>query len=153
VAKRMAEWSELADFFEPDGSLRDIYIKDVTQDDWNRVLGLIRERYKAVTFSVNGKPAPLPSDVHNVFELRPSSTPSLSLSVKGIEVACHFFTHSEIEFDVAPEQINRPEQLDSLLGFMRELAKVTHKSVTLTPESLDDSPVLRVEESGLAFCV
>ena len=152
MSKGTATWKELADFFEPDGSLRDIYVKDTTQGDWNKVLRFIKERCQSIRFSVDGKPAPLPSGVGSVFVQRATSTPSLSFSVKGIEVACHFFTEAEIEFDIAPEQVNRPEQFSSLLEFMRELAKITGKSVTLTPESLDDSPVLRVDESGLAFC-
>jgi len=35
-------WTEVSDFWEHDGSLRDIYVLSTTQDDWQRLLDLVR---------------------------------------------------------------------------------------------------------------
>ncbi len=143
--KTPVRWEDVAEAFEPDGALRDIYVENVALEEWERTLAEIQKNYGPVAFTVDGQPAPLPSNVRDIFGLRFEHSPLLSFSVAGIELACHFFAEDEIEFDLVPGQVNGPNRLHGLIEFLRQLASLLKKPASLTAENARNAVILRAQ--------
>jgi len=142
-------WDRLAPDFRPDGSLRDIFVQNATLADWEATLQLILHDYAPATFTRDGELAGLPVSAADVFAERNSATLVLDFEVAGIELACHFFSPEEIEFDLPPEQVNSREKFAALQSFLRTLATTLTKLVVLSPESMPHLPILSVDSAGL----
>jgi hypothetical protein len=72
----------------------------------------------------------------------------LNLDVQGIDLACHFFTDTEIEFDLLPQQVRDEATLSAVLGFMTEIGSLLGKTVILTPENWQKSPIFKYDPSN-----
>ena len=143
-----ASWQQVASDFEPDGSLHDIYVQGATLADWDRVVALLHRDYSPLTFTRDGKSFPFPQTAAAIFNERENASIALDFDVGGIELACHFFTENEIEFDLPPEQVNSHQRFLALQDFLRELAATVGKTVVLAPESTPTAPILVVDPSG-----
>jgi hypothetical protein len=144
-----ASWERVAPDFEPDGSLRDIYVQNATLADWEATFQLIRRDYAPATYTRDGEPAALPASAAEALAERDTATVALDFDVAGVEMACHFFSPKEIEFDLPPEQVNSRERFAAVQGFLRALATTLGKSVLLSPESMPHLPILSVDSVGL----
>jgi hypothetical protein len=134
------DWKKQRPDFEPDGSLRDIYVLDTTLDDWSRVLAMLQAGpYRAMS-TLDGKPAPLPADPQELFSEANRHRYGLEVLVADIKLACHFFIPGEIELDFFPNGIG-PTQLGAILGFMADLGDLLGKHVLMSPENLPDIPL------------
>jgi hypothetical protein len=145
-----ASWQHVAADFEPDGSLRDIYVRSATLTDWDRTIVMLRRDYSPLTFTRDGEPFAPPQSASAIFSERDKASIALDFEVGGIELACHFFTQNEIEFDLPPEQVNSSERFSALQHFLRVLAATVGKIVVLSPESAPTLPILVVDPSGTA---
>jgi hypothetical protein len=126
-----------------DGSLRDIYVLEVTVSDWQRVLDWLHTTPYPIEFYLDRQPAPLPHDVSTVFEQRDETGAFLQIDVEGVILHCHFFWHKEVEFDLDPRQVDSKQKEQGITGFMRALGRLLDKEVVLTPENLETNPFLR----------
>ncbi|HTO68974.1 MAG TPA: hypothetical protein VMR31_03865 [Myxococcota bacterium] len=136
-------------YFEPDGSLRDIYVFSTTIQDWQAVLDEVRRAGFRLKFEVDGVPAPVPIDVASTFDR--SATRMLSIDVDGIVVNAHFFTQDEIELDIEPREVDSAKRFKSLRRFLALVGRSTKKPVVLTEESLPEEPLLRYEPDSDAL--
>ncbi len=91
------DWEKCKDIFEVDGSLRDIYIRHTTLDDWQKVLDAIRESPYPSVFSGAGESALFPQEANNCFD---EFGGLLQIQVGEVQLNCHFFIKDEIEFDL-----------------------------------------------------
>ena len=139
------DWRAVANVFEADGSLRDIYVLDATPADWQATLELVRACYAPLRFTIDDEPAELPIHVEDVLAFRPDASPRLNFPVGGIDLACHFFGADEVEFDLLPSAVDGPERLAALLAFLGRLALATGKPVLLTGENLRDVVYFRAD--------
>jgi len=140
------DWSAVAHEFEWDGSLRDVYVHDTSVAEWQVVLDAIRTRYPPLTFLAGGVPSELPEIAAEVFPLwARGAPPVLGFSVGGVQVACHFFTPDEIEFDLDTREVTGPDQLRAILTFLGTLSTLTGKPAVLTPENVSDEPIFRAD--------
>ena len=139
------DWRIVAEDLKPDGALRDIYVHHTTLADWQVALDHVRERYAPLAFTVDGDPADLPRPVADIFPIGDRAVASLSFDVGGIDVACHFFTEEQIEFDLRPEEVTGPERLAVLVSFLRELSTAVGKPAVLTMENVPDAVILRAD--------
>lgn len=137
------DWQRVAEDFEPDGSLRDIYVLETSLDAWQSVIDTLRQRWSSLTFTLNGEPATLPQRVEAIFDARREQAALLSLMVGGAQLVCHFFVEDEIEFDIDPREITGPAQLEALIEFMALLGRITAKTVVLTHENSPEAVILR----------
>jgi hypothetical protein len=136
------EWSVVADAFQPDGALRDIYVQGATLAEWQAALELLRANYAPLQFTIDRQPAELPAEVSQIFPIWERASPLMNFDVGGIDVACHFFTPDEIEFDLQPEDVTGPERLAAVASFLRDLALAVQKPAILTMESMPEAIVL-----------
>jgi hypothetical protein len=134
--------------FAPDGALRDIVVADATRDDWLAVLSVIDDRYQPLSFIV-GDSEFSHIDPERVFAAG-ESRQLLRFHVGAIELACHFFQETEIEFDFYPNAVTTEAQLAPLLAFVAEIGAATKKAAAVTPENIHDSPIFQYSpESGV----
>lgn len=137
------DWKRVAGDFEPDGSLRDIYVRETGRDDWQKVLDALREQWPSLSFTLDGEPAVLPRRVESIFDAQREKAAALCLIVGGAKLICHFFVEDEIEFDLDPREIAGPAQREALVGFMALLGRATGKPVVLTLENAPEAVIFR----------
>jgi hypothetical protein len=134
-------WGKCETDFEPDGSLRDIYVLQTTLDDWLAVLSSVTAPPYSAT--VDGAAASSVS-VDLPALLAHPGVHLLSFPVGRVDVNCHFFSEKEIEFDFVPNGLTE-EDLKGLLTFMSSLGRLTGKLVVMTPENCPTHPIFRCD--------
>jgi hypothetical protein len=118
-----------------DGSSRDIYVQSTSMLDWDACLeALLLSRFQT-TYQRDGVTAPLPGSAIAVFSLVGSVSQTLTVDVDGIDLNCHFFSSTEIEFDFDPRCVADQHALDRLVEFLMLLVSATGKPAIVTPET------------------
>ena len=129
-------YSDLADEFEVDGSLRDIYVLNTSALEGNRWRNLTPD-LGGFAYSRDGKKAPLPTDVSLIFEDADHSH-LLRFNLGGPTINTHFFVEDEIEFDFDPREITSQSDLDLVLNFCASIAQNIERDIRITPENVSD---------------
>lgn len=137
-------WDDVADWFEPDGSLLDVYVLDANETDWQRVIDLVRSRGWRFDYTVEGQSRPLPQQAADIFALRRAeATVTMHIwPAPNMLVNTHFFSDDEVEFDFDRTELQGQHHLDVLCRFMRSLGHQLGKPVRLTPENGPEHPLL-----------
>ena len=138
----MLEWEAVRSEFEWDGSLRDLYVFETSEADWDRFLAAVRTWAYPTRFSVDGEPNTLPESARTAFQIRGRAVPLLHIDVGGVGVCCHFFTDEELELDLDPREVDGPARLDQLMSFIRRLGQAIQRPVVLTPENCPEHTVI-----------
>ncbi|RUV31809.1 hypothetical protein [Mesorhizobium sp. M7A.F.Ca.MR.148.00.0.0] len=134
-------WEQIASDFAWDGSWRDIYVLNTTEADWQGVWDILLAWTPPAKFSVSGKVESMPLGVEAALESETGSL--LSFYVGPIQLACHFFSAVEIEFDFDPRQVSGETEIEQLDRFMRLLGDATGKQVVLTQENDQEAILAR----------
>ena len=141
----MIDLTIMADFLEPDGTFREVYVLDTGLEDWDRVLAYLVKSYTTVEFCGDGRtPSDLPR-AESIFALRQQTAPLLRVTLNGVVFQCYFYTTDEIEFDFVPNEIDTPQRLQALLEFVEGLGRSTGKTVVVTPENQPEWAFLRYD--------
>ncbi|MDO9076013.1 MAG: hypothetical protein Q7U72_01030 [Brevundimonas sp.] len=127
------DWERVRHDFEWDGALRDIYVLETSEDDWQRVLDALRQWTPVPVFKRNETITPFHGQAADA--LSDPNGGLLSINVAGMVFNCHFFGADEIEFDLDPREVTEPEQAEAIGRFMGMLGNATGKPVILTYES------------------
>ncbi len=144
MIQSVLDWSSQKADFEPDGALRDIYIKNVTIEDWRLVVALIMDGGFCARLERGGGLVAVPPNFESLFDHNDRHL--MSFTVGGASITCHFFTPAEIEFSLDPKEVSEPV-LESLLAFMIEVGDATKKPVIMTPENTAESPIFKYAPS------
>lgn len=135
------EWS--AEDWEPDGSLRDVYVHDTDEADWQRVVDLVTSRDWAMSYAEDGSLIAMPVSVGEIFEH--STQRAILWQIEpagGIRVNCHFFHPAEIEFDLDPSEVVDQAALHVVCDFVRLIGDVVQKPVVISDENAPDAVIL-----------
>jgi hypothetical protein len=127
-----------------DGQLRDFYIFDVSESDWDKLISLVSSTADHFTFTYDGVNAPLPtkfSDIANLEQVRYELL--LSLSVSGLTINCFFNANDEINLDFSVFDIQNVEVWESLLAFFQKIVDHIGKKGIITYEWNRDRPEIR----------
>jgi hypothetical protein len=126
-----------------DGSWRDICVLNTTLADWQKVFDWLRTSTYPIDFKINDVPSPLPDRLELFFNLRKEVSVLASVNVGGVLANCHFFSPSEIEFDIDPREVINEAREESIGRFMIELGKLLDREVILTLENWHEAAFLR----------
>lgn len=137
-------WEEYKIEFEPDGSLRDIYIKDVDLNGWQSFIDFLRSTDAVLDYYIEGVAADLPTNINKVV-LGQDHTHLLSIRLDGVIVNCHFFVPEEIELDLDPREIDNEAKAKVVFRFMSTVGRTLNKQVILTPENTKEQPIFKYE--------
>jgi hypothetical protein len=131
--------------FASDGSMRDIYVLDTDINDWQTLLDYINAIQWEVTFFKDGnKIKYAKANAQELFGMKTQYSIGLSIEYKRVTINCHFFCESEIEFDVYPRQVDTLNIANAVIEFMVGIAELLRKTVILTYENSQDSPMILV---------
>jgi hypothetical protein len=145
----MKSYSSVKSEFEVDGSLRDIYIFDTNKDVWNNLIQSINKSSYKHEFCHGEKELPLPKEFDGIKKLQETDSTILKIFINNkIQVNCHFFTESEIEMDIAPNEITDEEKYNMLIMFLKWLSDSLNKPTVLTHENAPELVILTIESKN-----
>ena len=139
-------YEDVQNEFEFDGAWLDIYVLDVTLDDWQKMLDYLRDSSYTAVYTFCGEESEWPKclKVFDEEELRRYGLSSeMTVDLGDVILKCHFFSEDEIEFDFDPGEVNNQITLERLFDFIRTLATLLQKPVVITPESNQTYPIFR----------
>jgi len=131
-------FDQIPSLWEPDGSLRDVYLAGVDAEGWSKFI-----RYASthpLTYKADGEDADFPG-VAEVFRLRDKSH-CLSIWVGDAAANCHFVLEDEIELDLDPREILGPIQHNAILSFIEGAALAVGATAAISPEGCQNSPFM-----------
>jgi len=145
-------WEEIKKrvYFE-DGSLRDIYIRNASFDDWKKWVNHVNAFYN-VDFQVEGTSRATKIDFNAIAaNWRHESQDTLSAAIRlgKIIVMTYFFQQTEIENDITPKEIESFEDHNALIEFLTDISNLLNKPVELTEESYGDACKVLMVVDGL----
>lgn len=130
---------DIAELWERDGSLRDIYVQDTETVHWDRFDRLLKQ-YRC-TYSFDGVALPFPGS-RRVLANR-EGTHLLSILLDGpVALYCHFFIPEQLELDISPREVTGPLQHEQVLSFVENLAEALELPADITPENCGQDPFL-----------
>ena len=84
-------WEEYKNEFEPDGRLRDLYIKDIDLYGWQSFIDFLRSTDAALDYYIEGVAADLPASIDKVVL---DQDHPLLLSIHFHTLSCNIFVYS-----------------------------------------------------------
>jgi len=149
------KWQELRDkVYYQDGSLRDIYIQDATQNDWKLWIEFVNTHYRVSFLIYEGSISTEIIDFDKVLEFWSGSLDSsisATVYVGDIVVKSYFFSKEEIENDITPKEITSLEDHNSLIDYLKGVSKALNKRVILTPELEPETVLILVEQDNVTL--
>jgi hypothetical protein len=146
-------WSQAADDFTPDGSLRDIYVRHVSADHWETVYRWLVCTYPHV-FTRDGTQIDPPPSVEFIWQDRAVAFNRLTLQVGGLRVTCNFFQSDDLELDIRPEEVVNEGRFADITGLMEGIGRLVDKNVVLTYQNGRDDGVFlefRAEDGAFSY--
>jgi hypothetical protein len=138
------KWNDIEWIFEPDGSLRDIYVQDISLRAWEKLIDHLNYNFN-LTYSDTDK-----IDKEYVLKyLRDASgemeSKSLTIHLGQMTVNCYFFLLEQIEFDIDPKEVNSLSDFEQIEKFMISISETLQEQVTLTGENSPEFPLFKVD--------
>jgi hypothetical protein len=130
-------WDEVKSFFDPDlmGALPDVFVPDVSAEDWQAVFDLVKARGWQWEFLQGDMTLPLP--VASEALARPADAELVELKVwpvPGMLAIFRLLAAEEIDFDIDLRELQGQAGIDTLCGFLAEIGRELGKPVLMTPE-------------------
>jgi hypothetical protein len=146
-------WEDVRDDWNPeDGTLRDVFVEPVTDDDWKRVRQLVDSKGWSSSYTENGRPAEMPSNVRDIVARRHDMNVLWRIRpVSDISVHCQFWAAEEMEFDFAVTEVTDQDEFDVVCEFVSSIGNALHKPVSVTIESAHDLEIMRFDPGSGEF--
>ena len=131
-----------------DGSYRDIYIRPVTKNDWQKFLVYIKNELD-VQFFKDGVTVDFSHlGFDEIFCQTNGHAILMVINLKPVTLNCNFFTIEEIELDIDPKEVIDFEVYNRVIDFIKKLSMALNKEVILTPENCPDKQLLSCSPLG-----
>lgn len=124
-------WNDVSHFFEVDGSLRDIIVRETSVLDWETLISLSRQLGN-VSYQADGEDAALPSAANLLSDK--GRTHCMKVDLGGPVVMALFSDCEEMELDLDPREIGSQDELDRVLNFCSKLSLELERDVAITEE-------------------
>lgn len=145
----MVKWDQARTWFEIDGALRDILVRDTVEADWDRLFEAVTEWGYQATWSVGGESIAAPESASAALS---DPEPLLfSIQVGPASVNLHFFSVDEIEMDIDPREIQTPSAFEQIQGFISGVGQRLRKPVLLTHEGMHDPAFMVYDPETAGF--
>lgn len=137
-------WRNIKWIFEPDGFLRDIYVQDISLQDWKLLIRYLNKSHKLIFDDLDK----IDSDYVLKFLIDKNEemdAKSVAINLDGIIANCHFFIEDQIEFDIDPKDINSLKDYLKVEAFMQNISELLSNQVTLTGENSPKIPLIKID--------
>ena len=138
------KWSDIQWVFEPDGSLINIYVQDISLREWEKLIDHLNT-YFNLTYSDQDKIVKkyvleYLQDTSGELESK-----SLTIHLGQIKLNCYFFLSEQIEFDIDPKEVNSLSDFELIEKFMTSISDTLQEQITLTAENNPEFPLFKVD--------
>ena len=138
------KWNDIQWIFEPDESLTDLYVQDISLREWEKLIDHLNANFK-LSYSDTDK-----IDKEYVLKYHRDRSgemecKSLTIFLEQIKVNCFFFLTEQIEFDIDPKEVNSLSDFELIEKFMISVSETLQEQVTLTAESNPEFPLFKVD--------
>ena len=146
-------WQTVKDkIYYCDGSLRDIYVLNTTQEDWQKWIHLVNENYSVEFY--DGQTEKIEPIIDSKIALdylegKIDSWVNATIKLDAVLVKCYFFA-DEIENDIDPREVTSIEDHIRLIDYMVAVSKCLNKPVILTGETSKDIIHITVDKDNVA---
>lgn len=144
-------WQRLHDeLYYVDGTWRDIYVKEITEDDWRNWIIFVNDNYEVEFYNGLKQATEKQIDFKTVSDYWAGKHPNLSCAtflLDGIKINCRNFFLTEIENDFDPKEIDFITNHETIIKYMSNVSKLLNKTVVMTPENLPSQPYVSVSNS------
>ena len=132
------DWTKLKTlvYFE-DGSLRDIYVRRMTVDNWQRWIEHTNSNC-IVQFMLNAAYRGHEIDftaVSKYWRQPGSEFPSANLTIGNLVLQVYFGDESELELDLSPKDVTTIDDHRTLMDYLISVSNLLQKNVELTMEN------------------
>ena len=146
-------WEELKErvYFE-DGTLRDVYVFDVTRGDWADWAEFVNASYEVEFIDRESETTEPRIDFEAVKDYwtgRSALVKMASVKLGKVKVNCHFFTPDEFECDIAPEEFTALEDHERFIEYLKKLSELFDKKVLLSEEGAPEFGLLEATASSV----
>ncbi len=143
-------WNDVKWIFEPDGTLIDIYVQEVSINDWEKLIDYLNENFQLNYGISDDQESQEQIDKEYAIkylqdESGEKESKSVSIDLGGITANCHFFLPDQIEFDLDPKEIKSSKDFEKVESFMKSISKTLKNQVTLTGENNIEFPLIKVD--------
>ena len=148
-------WKEIQEsVYYLDGSLRDIYVQNVTKDDWLTWINFVNKNYQ-LSMKVH-ETDEIYNKINNELILdywhgKYENCSTASIFLDGIKINTHFFSSLEIENDITPLEINSIEDHQKLLNYLIDISKILKKTIILTAENSPEIILIQVNGDKISY--
>jgi hypothetical protein len=122
-----------------DGSLRDIYINNITKIEWKKWINHVNKNYKINW--INNKNKIDFEIVKNNWEKDGASDTAI-IFIENVQVKCHFFC--DFENDIDPNEIKSIYDHNCIINYMKDISKVLDKVIYLSAENARDNYLIKI---------
>lgn len=145
------EWEAYKSEFIADGNLRKIIIKNVTQENWQKILNFLVKTEVTLHFFIDGVRLALPPQIEDVFK-KDKHQYLLSLIFDDVTLNCHFDRPEDIVLSFDPGQITNEAKAKLIFRIMSTFGRRLNKVVVLTAENGEEQPIFQYEPAqGLTY--
>ncbi|SHM26877.1 hypothetical protein [Chryseobacterium polytrichastri] len=138
------DWQYLKDnIYFSDGSLRDIYVLNISRLDWLKWIDFINENFE-VRFTYCDIVGDLKSSnqiiskyIFDYWDNVSEFVVTATIMIGEIILNCYFFTEVEIENDITPKEIKSLDDHNQIIDYLKSVSKILNKEVILTAENYD----------------
>ena len=149
----LRDWYKIKEeIYYQDGSWRDIYVFETTQEDWSTWIDLVNQNYSVQFYNGLTQQTEIGVDKQAVFEYQERKTERASsavMKIAQITVNCRSFSVGEIENDIDPKEFATAEEHLALMEYLKAVSKRLRKKVFLTAENKPDMIYIIVDNDDV----
>jgi hypothetical protein len=137
-----------------DGSLRDIYVQNASENDWVTWMNFVNKNYQISmhVFETDERHNKINIEmILDYWKGKLDNCSTATIYLDDIKVNTHFFSNLEIENDITPTEVNSFEDHKKLLKYLIEVSKLLTKTIILTAENSTETILLQVDGDEITF--
>lgn len=143
-------WNDIKWIFEPNGSLRDLYVQETSIEDWEKIIDLLNEKYQVKYWKSESDEYVFQIDkeysiAYFLDETGEMEFRHIKIQLGSVQMNFYFFLVEQIEFDIDPKEINSIDDFEQIENFMIDVSRILGKQITLTEESSPKLPLMKVD--------
>ncbi|GAB3714000.1 hypothetical protein GCM10027592_53470 [Spirosoma flavus] len=148
------DWQTIKDkVYQCDGSLRDLYVLNTTQEDWQKWFRLINESYSVEFYDGQTERVETIIDSDLAIEYLDGKIDSLvsaTIKLGAVIVKCYFFADQEIENDIDPREVTSIDDHIRLVDYIIAVSKCLNKPVIQTEENSQDMILIIADNDNVS---
>ena len=139
-------WNKIKkEIYFVDGSLRDIFVNNITETEWEKWINYVNENYKINWNGLNK------IDYKKIKENRTKNIQSetANIFIGKIQLNNHFFC--DFENDIDPKEINTEHDHNNIIKYMKNISEIFYKEVYLTEENCSDNYLIKIYKEIIEY--